>query len=66
MARIDTGASGSAPGIPGFEISESGTYALETGLLLKERHGGEVIALCAGPIGAHHTRSSGEESGPGD
>ncbi len=32
-----------------FEINEADAYALEAGLLLKERHGGEVVALCAGP-----------------
>lgn len=32
-----------------YEINEPDAYALEEGLLLKERHGGEVIALCAGP-----------------
>jgi len=32
-----------------FEINEPDAYALEEGLLLKEQHGGEVIALCAGP-----------------
>ena len=32
-----------------FEINEPDAYALEAGLQLKEKHGGEVIALCAGP-----------------
>jgi electron transfer flavoprotein beta subunit len=32
-----------------FEINEPDAYALEAGLLLKERAGGEVIVLCAGP-----------------
>ena len=32
-----------------YEINEPDAYALESGLLLKERHGGEVIVLCAGP-----------------
>lgn len=32
-----------------FEINEPDAYALEEGLRLKEKHGGEVIALCAGP-----------------
>ncbi len=31
-----------------FEINEPDAYALEAGLQLKEKHGGEVIALCAG------------------
>jgi len=32
-----------------YEINEPDAYALEAGLRLKEKHGGEVIALTAGP-----------------
>ncbi len=32
-----------------YEINEADAYALEAGLQLKEKQGGEVIALCAGP-----------------
>ena len=32
-----------------FEINEPDAYALEEALQLKEKHGGEVVALCAGP-----------------
>lgn len=32
-----------------FEINEPDAYALEEALQLKDAHGGEVIALCAGP-----------------
>ena len=32
-----------------YEVNEPDAYALETGLRLKELHGGEVVALCAGP-----------------
>jgi electron transfer flavoprotein beta subunit len=32
-----------------FEINEPDAYALEAALQLKEKHGGEVVALCAGP-----------------
>ncbi len=32
-----------------FEINEPDAYALEEALQLKEQHGGEVVALCAGP-----------------
>ena len=32
-----------------YEINEPDAYALEAGLRLKELHGGEVVALCAGP-----------------
>lgn len=35
-----------------FEINEPDAYALEEALRLKEKHGGEVIALCAGPARA--------------
>ena len=38
-----------------WEINEPDAYALEAGLQLKEKHGGEVIALCAGPEGASQT-----------
>lgn len=39
----------------GFEINEPDAYALEEALQLKEKHGGEVIALCAGPVRASQT-----------
>ncbi len=32
-----------------YEINEADAYALEAALQLKEKQGGEVIALCAGP-----------------
>src|SRR3982751_181632 len=32
-----------------YEINEPDAYALEAGLQLKEKHGGEVGGLCAGP-----------------
>src|SRR3569623_10124 len=32
-----------------YVINEPDAYALEEALQLKEKHGGEVIALCAGP-----------------
>jgi electron transfer flavoprotein beta subunit len=35
-----------------FEINEPDAYALEEALQLKEKHSGEVIALCAGPARA--------------
>jgi electron transfer flavoprotein beta subunit len=38
-----------------FEINEPDAYALEEALQLKEKHGGEVIALCAGPALAAQT-----------
>jgi electron transfer flavoprotein beta subunit len=36
----------------GFEVNEPDAYALEAALQLKEQHGGEVVALCAGPARA--------------
>jgi electron transfer flavoprotein beta subunit len=38
-----------------YEINEPDAYALETGLQLKEKNGGEVVALCAGPARAAQT-----------
>jgi electron transfer flavoprotein beta subunit len=32
-----------------YEINEPDAYALEEALLLKDKHGGEVVVLCAGP-----------------
>src|SRR5215213_11393308 len=32
-----------------FEMNEPDAYALEEGLRLKEKHGGEVVACSAGP-----------------
>jgi electron transfer flavoprotein beta subunit len=38
-----------------FEINEPDAYALEAALQLKEKNGGEVVALCAGPASASST-----------
>ena len=38
-----------------YEINEPDAYALEEALQLKEKHGGEVIVLCAGPERASQT-----------
>jgi electron transfer flavoprotein beta subunit len=38
-----------------FEINEPDAYALEEALQLKEKHGGEVVALCLGPERASST-----------
>src|SRR6478609_7641442 len=38
-----------------YEINEPDAYALEEGLQLKEKHGGEVIAVSAGPARAAQT-----------
>jgi electron transfer flavoprotein beta subunit len=39
----------------GFEINEPDAYALEEALQLKEKHGGEVVVICAGPERAAQT-----------
>src|SRR5277367_5089180 len=38
-----------------YEINEPDAYALEEGLQMKEKHGGEVVVLCAGPARASQT-----------
>jgi electron transfer flavoprotein beta subunit len=38
-----------------FEINEPDAYALEEALQLKEKHGGDVVILCAGPERAAQT-----------
>ncbi len=38
-----------------FEINEPDAYALEEALRLKDKHGGEVVAVCAGPERATST-----------
>jgi electron transfer flavoprotein beta subunit len=53
--RIDSGGRWIQEGDLSFEINEPDAYALEEGLQLKEKHGGEVIALCLGPARASQT-----------
>jgi len=38
-----------------FEINEPDAYALEEALQLREKHGGEVVVVCAGPARATQT-----------
>lgn len=38
-----------------YEVNEPDAYALEEGLQLKEKHGGEVVVLCLGPARAAST-----------
>ncbi|HWP84377.1 MAG TPA: electron transfer flavoprotein subunit beta/FixA family protein [Terriglobia bacterium] len=38
-----------------FEMNEPDAYALETALQLKEKHGGEVVAISAGPARVQQT-----------
>src|SRR5258708_18291443 len=53
--RVDAGGRWVQEGDLSFEINEPDAYALEEALQLKEKHGGEVIALCAGPGRASQT-----------
>lgn len=53
--RVDASGRWIQDGDLGFEINEPDAYALEEALQLKEKHGGEVIALCAGPARASQT-----------
>jgi len=53
--RIDSSGRWIQEGDLNFEINEPDAYALEEALQLKEKHGGEVIALCAGPARASQT-----------
>jgi electron transfer flavoprotein beta subunit len=46
-----------------WEINEADAYALESGLQLKEKAGGEVVVLCAGPAGAAQTIREGLAKG---
>ncbi|MBC8166771.1 MAG: electron transfer flavoprotein subunit beta, partial [Bryobacteraceae bacterium] len=47
--RVDSGGHWIQETDLGFEINEPDAYALEEALQLKDKNGGEVIALCAGP-----------------
>jgi electron transfer flavoprotein beta subunit len=53
--RIDAGGRWIQENDLGYEINEPDAYALEEALRLKEQHGGEVVALCAGPARASQT-----------
>src|ERR1700726_2549290 len=53
--RVDTNGRWIQEADLSFEINEPDAYALEEALQLKEKHGGEVIALCAGPARASQT-----------
>jgi electron transfer flavoprotein beta subunit len=50
--RVDAGGRWIQEAYLNFEINEPDAYALEEGLQLKEKNGGEVVALCAGPARA--------------
>jgi len=53
--RVDSSGRWVETGDLTFEINEPDAYALEAALQLKEKNGGEVVALCAGPASAAQT-----------
>jgi electron transfer flavoprotein beta subunit len=53
--RVDSSGRWIEDGDLSFEVNEPDAYGLEEALQLKEKHGGEVIALCAGPARAAQT-----------
>jgi electron transfer flavoprotein beta subunit len=53
--RIDSSAHWIQENDLSYEINEPDAFALEEALRLKEKHGGEVVALCAGPARASQT-----------
>ena len=55
LLRVDPGGTWIQDSDLNYEINEPDAYALEEGLQLKEKHGGEVIVLCAGPARAAQT-----------
>jgi electron transfer flavoprotein beta subunit len=55
MLRVDTSRPWIQEADLSYEINEPDAYALEEGLQLKEKHGGEVAVLCAGPARAAQT-----------
>jgi electron transfer flavoprotein beta subunit len=55
LLRVNADGSWIQDGDLSYEINEPDAYALEEGLQQKEKHGGEVIALCAGPARAAQT-----------
>jgi electron transfer flavoprotein beta subunit len=55
MLRVDTSRPWIQEADLSYEINEPDAYALEEGLQLKEKHGGEVVVLCAGPARAAQT-----------
>lgn len=55
LLRLDPGGTWIQEGDLSWEINEPDAYALEAALQLKEKNGGEVVALCAGPARASQT-----------
>src|SRR5437867_235903 len=52
LLRIDEGGHWIREADLSYEINEPDAFALEEGLRLKEKHGGEVVVVCAGPARA--------------
>ena len=52
LLRVNSGGTWIQDADLSWEINEPDAYALEAGLQLKEKHSGEVVALCAGPARA--------------
>jgi electron transfer flavoprotein beta subunit len=55
LLRVDASGAWIQEGDLSYEINEPDAYALEEGLQLKEKHGGEVVVMCAGPARAAQT-----------
>ena len=55
VLRVDTSGSWIQEADLSHEINEPDAYALEEALQLKEKNGGEVVVLCAGPARAGQT-----------
>lgn len=55
MIRVNAAGDWIDDGDLSFEMNEPDTFALEEGLRLKEKHGGEVVAVTAGPARAAST-----------
>ena len=55
LLRVDTGGKWIQESDLSWEINEPDAYALEAALQLKEKNGGEVVAVCAGPARASQT-----------
>jgi electron transfer flavoprotein beta subunit len=55
LLRVDADGHWIQEGDLTWEINEPDAYALEAALQLKEKNGGEVVALCAGPARASQT-----------
>jgi electron transfer flavoprotein beta subunit len=55
LLRLDPASSWIQESDLSYEINEPDAYALEEALQLKEKHGGEVVVLCAGPARAAQT-----------